>query len=133
MPTNNRRLDRFIGLCKVIREVDAQLPAQSLHVLFCIARNPGITMQGIAENTGLGLSSVSRNIMALGQWHRAGKPGYNLVEAVDDPVERRRKIVFLTQRGREFVRDLLSVEAGEKVDFESPTAHEGVASRYARA
>jgi DNA-binding MarR family transcriptional regulator len=61
--------------------------------------------------------------MALGQWSWTKKPGYGLVEAVDDPQDTRRKIMFLTEAGREFaakvVRVISKADAGV---FVSPTA-----------
>ena len=42
-------------------------------------------MQDLSETVGMSQSSCSRNIAALGTWHRLGKPGLNLVEAVEAP------------------------------------------------
>jgi DNA-binding MarR family transcriptional regulator len=60
---------------------------------------PGITMQTLGGQIGVSQSSISRNVQTLGKWRRMGKPGYDLVTAVDDPVDTRRKNVFLTRDG----------------------------------
>jgi DNA-binding MarR family transcriptional regulator len=69
----------------------------TLDVLLCLA---------IAQ------SSASRNIAALSRWHSFGKDGHNLVEAREDPRERRRKIVSLTPRGHHLVATLRALVAG---------------------
>ncbi|MBM6582903.1 winged helix-turn-helix transcriptional regulator [Microvirga sp. BT689] len=72
---------------------------QQIEILFEIASQPGLTQQELANRTGMALSSISRNLMALGEWNRSGKPGLSLVETADDPNERRRQIAFLSPKG----------------------------------
>lgn len=121
----------MLKLVEAFRELDEQLPPQTIAVLLNVALRPGQTMQELVEATGLGLSSISRNLMALGEWHRAGKPGLDLVETIDDPHERRRKIAFLTPKGRTVVRELLAImNNGEAAKFESPTAREYLTRTY---
>ena len=116
------KLFRLFGLSRSLSEY---MTPQMMQVLLHVAHRPGCTMQELTEATGLALSSVSRNLTALGEWHRLGKEGLGLVETIDDPVERRRKIVFLTPKGRAFCADLISVlRPGEIVALKSPTAKE---------
>jgi DNA-binding MarR family transcriptional regulator len=63
-------------------------------------------------------------VAALGKWHKLGEPGLDLVEAVEDPIERRRKIMFLTPKGRAQVQEILSAMTGKPVtDFETKDSH----------
>ena len=94
---------RAIDATHVQRKLGDLMTPQALQVVLAVYEQHGITMQGIEKRTRLALGSVSRNLMSLGEWHRLGKPGLGLVETVDDPTERRRKIAFLTKKGREFV------------------------------
>jgi DNA-binding MarR family transcriptional regulator len=43
---------------------------------------------------------VSRNVSLLSKWSWSRKEGLNFVEALEDPMERRRKLVKLTNRGK---------------------------------
>jgi DNA-binding MarR family transcriptional regulator len=118
---------------KVVREFsDDQMTPQALHILLEVAQKPGLTMQELADRTGLALSSVSRNLMALGEWHRLRKPGLGLVDTIEDPKERRRKIAFLSIRGRQFVeRCLKSIMPEEaEIRLDSSTAREFQSSSY---
>lgn len=125
MATYSKQLHTLIQVCEAAREIDKEMPMQMLQSLLCVALRPGLTMQNLSEMTGLAQSSASRNIQTLGKWHRVGKPGYDLVEAVEDPEDTRRKIMFLTPKGKSFTSKLLGfVNAGPVVDFDAPSAQE---------
>jgi len=94
---------------KVAREIDPYMGIQLVEALLVIAKRPGLTMQELSDETGLAQSSCSRNVAMLSKWHRLGKPGHNMVEAIEDPAERRRKIVFLTPKGIAHVTKMMSV------------------------
>ena len=101
-------LRRLLGAIDGFRGVDEQLPMQMAQALLLIAKRPGLTMQELSQETGLSQSSCSRNVAALSKWHRHQKPGHDLVESMDDPRERRRKVMFLTRRGKKVVKDILT-------------------------
>ena len=72
-----------------------------------VAKHPvPIKMAEIAEELGLSQSTVSRNVAYLGDWNRHKTKGHQLVEAFEDPMERRRKLVRLTAKGKRFVNEL---------------------------
>jgi DNA-binding MarR family transcriptional regulator len=119
-----------IKFLAALREIDPYLPTQTAECLLTVALQPGLSMAQLAERTGLAQSSCSRNVSALSKWHRMGKEGYDLVEAVDDPRERRRKIIFLTTKGKMLVQTVLqTIEPG--FQLVSPTAQEGLTRIYA--
>lgn len=127
MPTFGKDIQTAIQFIETLREVDAEMPLQTAHTLLCIALQPGLTMQELSERTGLSQSSCSRNVQALGEWHWNRKPGYNLVEAVPDPHDTRRKIMFLTKRGRDILGRLVSTIRKEPgVEFDSPTSKQAL-------
>jgi hypothetical protein len=64
--------DRAQKAVKLQRKQGELLTPQALQILMNIYIQPGITMQGLEKPTGLNLSSVSRNLQALGEWHRLG-------------------------------------------------------------
>jgi DNA-binding MarR family transcriptional regulator len=123
-------MDRTQRALKFQREQGDLLTPQALQIMFNIALEPGITMQNLQKPTGLNLSSVSRNLSALGKYHRLGKEGLDFCETVQDPIERRRMIAFLTKKGRDFLSNYLTILTGEPVCIESPTSHEWLARRH---
>lgn len=98
--------DRYalVQLFKAIEEfrgVDPEMPSQSAALFLYSAIYPGCTMTDLQTNLGMSQASCSRNVSALSEWHRLEKPGLGLIVATPDPMERRRKIVRLTEKGEQ--------------------------------
>lgn len=98
------------SLLKIIerfREIDGEMQAQAMAVLMKVAKSPlPLRMHDIAIELGLSQSTISRNVAYLGDWNRRKEAGHKLLEAYEDPAERRRKLVRLTAKGRRFVKSL---------------------------
>jgi DNA-binding MarR family transcriptional regulator len=123
--TPNQQLKLIQTLLKEFREIDPWMGVQTAETFIVIAMRPGVSMSEVSEDTGLAQSSCSRNVALLSKWHRLGKPGANLVEAVEDPRERRRKIMYLNPRGIAKVRSILS-RINPDATFNVPTAKEAL-------
>lgn len=99
-----------IILIEVLNEVrgdlDPEMQVQTLLTFLHAVRQPGSTMKEIGNLTNQTQASMSRNISALSQVSRHGKPGLNLVHTYEDPMERRRKVVELTPKGQKFMKTL---------------------------
>lgn len=98
--------DRYalVQLFKAIedfRGIDPEMPAQGVALFLYSAIYPGCTMTDLQKSLGMTQSSCSRNVSALSDWHRLDKPGHGLLAATPDPMERRRKIVRLTEKGEQ--------------------------------
>lgn len=123
--TYSRDIKSLIKAIDAIRTESDDMPAQQIQVFLTVALRPGITMENLGRDVGISQSSVSRNVAALSKHHRLGKAGADYVEATEDPTERRRKIIFLTPRGRQIMRKALEALTREPVtDFESPAAED---------
>lgn len=123
IPSAYTNLAKLIDIIAMLRAENEYLTPQMAQMLFLIAQRPGLTSQQLSDLTGLAISSISRNLTALGEWHRLGKEGFNLVETVQDPEERRRALAFLTSKGRTLVRRVLE-RLDPEVPFEAPLARE---------
>lgn len=97
-----------------LRKIDPEMQAHTINIFLVVCMNPGITMKDLGQQLGVSQATMSRNIAALGKVHRLNRPGLDLVEAQEDPAERRRKIVNLTPKGKR-IKDALEkiiTEAG---------------------
>lgn len=101
-----------IRVLEAFRRFDPDMPIQYALSFLTIAQNEGLSMGDLAQRLGIAQSSASRNIAALSRWHSFGKEGHDLVEALEDPRERRRKIVSLTPRGHRLIATLRALVAG---------------------
>lgn len=99
MPVYGREVYALMQAVDALREDAIDMPVQQILTLLAVALEPGLTMATLGERVGMSQSSCSRNVMALSDWSRHRVPGLGLVEARDDPRERRRKIVNLTAKG----------------------------------
>jgi len=91
-------------------QIDNQMPVHQGLVFLAVADagDKGIDMNDIGALVGLSTSAVSRNVAALGEWHRMQKPGLGLVFTETDLRDRRRKSVHLTPKGRRAITALSS-------------------------
>ena len=90
------------------RLLDSEMQAQCIATFLYVASSGlPLKMQDIADNLGLAQSSISRNVANLSDWTRHHKKGHGLLEAYEDPMERRRKLVKLTTKGKKFAKSLL--------------------------
>lgn len=72
-----------------------------------VAQKPGIGMREVESKLGRSSSAVSRMIASLCKTHRAGIQGANLIRLEEDPLDRRYKIVHLTEKGRHLMHRLV--------------------------
>ncbi|GGX91321.1 hypothetical protein GCM10007160_18530 [Litchfieldella qijiaojingensis] len=99
----------MMRVCQILeefRQIYPDMQTQTAVFFVTIAMNPGITMKELMERTGTVQSTCSRNVSLLSEWLKHNKPGYGLVQAMEDPVERRRKIVKLTPKGERLAAQL---------------------------
>ena len=82
------------------RGIDARMQAQTIQTFLWVAGHDDMPMKDLSDALHISQSSVSRNVSALSKWLRTHDAGPDLVEAYEDPFERRRKIVRLTPRGK---------------------------------
>ncbi|HYD67541.1 winged helix-turn-helix transcriptional regulator [Azospirillum sp.] len=123
MPARTRH-DAVATVTRVLeafRSLDPDLPIQYALSFLTIAQNEGISIGELAERLGIAQSSASRNVAALSRWHSFGKAGLDLVQSQEDPRERRRKIVTLTDNGRAFLESLRTIVSA---DTPAPAAPE---------
>src|ERR1700761_2752142 len=112
-PTEGDEIATVVRVLEAFRRFDPDMPIQYALSFLTIAQHEGMSMGELAQHLGIAQSSASRNIAALSKWHSFGKAGHDLVEAHEDPRERRRKLVQLTPKGRRLIAMLKAIVAGE--------------------
>lgn len=90
-----------------LRQMSGDMPIAQAYCLLLIAMYEGLSVKDIAERADIGMASASRYVSMFSNWNRPGEAGLGLVEAVEDPMERRKKIVRLTPKGRSAMSKIL--------------------------
>lgn len=102
-------LSKLYACIEEMRKIDPEMQAHTINIFVMVCMNPGITMKDLGNRLGISQATMSRNIAALGKVHRLNRPGYDLLQAEEDPVERRRKVVNLTAKGKRVKESLEAV------------------------
>lgn len=90
----------------LLRDLDSDMPMAQALSLLVIAENEGLSLKDLAEKVGVGMASASRYVAFFGKPSASGKKGLGLVVAVEDPMERRKKTITLTAKGRQVIAKL---------------------------
>lgn len=96
---------RFLLLMRKLQEIDPEFPLQYSICLAEIAMNEGLSLTQLADKTGLSLSTISRIVGALSDYRQNNQP-YGLVKLVVSPEERRRKELYLTDKGIKLLKGI---------------------------
>ena len=94
-----------------VRTIDEDIPIQTLSVFLYVSVNgPQCKQTDLTEWLGMAQSTVSRNVSYLSKRNRLGKAGLGLVESMENPDDRRYKIVRLTPKGQKLAKLLDNLE-----------------------
>lgn len=99
-----------LNVLEILREVDPTMPIQTAVVFLSVASNEGLSMTELWKTAKISQASCSRNVAALSAWSRFSTSGHDLVVAKEDPLERRRKVVFLTAKGKKLAKRMADTQ-----------------------
>ena len=99
-------LNGLFEAIQVMRLLDREFPAQMMAILIYVASHNGCHKQSVEQALGLSTAAGSHATDALAGRHRLGKPGLGLIKKIEDPSNRRRKFLVLTEKGKHLVRQL---------------------------
>lgn len=100
-------LKGLLKVIKIFQRFDREVPAQLIATFLYIAIHDGCHKQSIEQALKMEPGSASRNTDWLSRYHRLeNKPGLHLIIKYDDPVDRRRKMVKLTNKGKALIQEI---------------------------
>ncbi|MBK67973.1 MAG: MarR family transcriptional regulator [Rickettsiales bacterium] len=102
-------LEKAYAIIEEFRKIDEKMPIQQVAVFLTIAMNENISQKDIAEITGMGQGSTSRNVAAFLKLNRFKKPGFDLVENEPDPMELRVKKHRLNTKGKRIAQSIANI------------------------
>jgi DNA-binding MarR family transcriptional regulator len=96
-----------IKVFEEFRKLDPEMQMQTALIFLLIANHEGCSISDLEKWTGLTSASCSRNVAALSDIHRKGRPGHNLVVARVAAEDRRQRNLYLTVKGRSVLNNVM--------------------------
>lgn len=119
---SNEKVDTKVSISKalqvleVFRAIDPDMPMGTAVSFLMIATGEsdegGLSVTELSKQGGFALSSASRYVQALAELDRHRRPGHDLVSDHVDPMERRRKVLKLTPKGKRILAQIRNVIGG---------------------
>lgn len=104
---------RALQVLEVFRAIDPDMPMGTAVSFLMIADGEtpdgGLSVTELSTRGGFALSSASRYVQALAEMDRHRRPGHDLVTDHVDPMERRRKVLKLTPKGKRILTQIRNV------------------------
>jgi len=89
------------------RKLDQHMTMTQAICFLWVAQNEGRTQVELRTSLNMASATSARNLAALSKVHRLGKPGLDLIEWVENPEDRRAKLLYLTTRGKHVAKNLM--------------------------
>lgn len=109
-------INRALQVLEVFRAIDPDMPMGTAVSFLMIAGGEtpdgGLSVTELSKQGGFALSSASRYVQALAEMDRHRRPGHDLVSDHIDPMERRRKVLKLTAKGKRIVSQIRNATGG---------------------
>ena len=107
-----RILDRGLRFARA--RISADITAQRLLILIAVYFNEGLSQRQLLEHLdSTSITALSRNLADLSALTTKKQPGPGLLELRIDPLNLRVRRVFLTSKGRTFMRQWLQAAAAK--------------------
>ena len=110
-----RVLDRALGFAR--RKLSTDITAQRLQILLAVYFNEGLGQRELLRFLDMtSITALSRNIADLSRLTTKKLEGPGLLELRVDPLNLRVKRVFLTKKGKRFMKQWLAYATSATVD-----------------
>jgi DNA-binding MarR family transcriptional regulator len=100
--TGNERsiLQAHLRALEPFKDLRRTMPLQYVTAFLLVATEEGLNITDYAVKAGISQSLMVRHLADLGAVNRYHKPGFDLVEQFDDPVDKRFRLMRLTAKGK---------------------------------
>lgn len=106
----DKDLTKALGIIEAFREIEPNMQLQTAATYLYIAwrdlNRDYPSLVELGKDLASTSSTASRNVLLLSETFFRDKPGHGLVESFDDPMDRRKKLIRLTPKGRAFLTKL---------------------------
>jgi DNA-binding MarR family transcriptional regulator len=100
-------INKNLKMIEIFRHLDIEMPVGQIAFFLNAAKLEGSSLREISDAAGTKITTASRYLSNLGSRNRFRQEGLGLLDAYENPENRRQKVVVLTDQGRK-VLEMLS-------------------------
>lgn len=100
------QVNKHLKVVDVFRRIDMNMPIGQIAFFLNAAKLEGHSLSEIAEASGLPLATASRYLANLTKIDRYREPGLCFLDFYENPMNRRKKLIVLTEVGRKVIDQL---------------------------
>ncbi len=97
----------LMAALEAFRAIRPTMPLQYVMSFLLVAAEEGLGVNEYAERAGVSTSVMSRHLLDIGGRNRHMEEGFGLVQARQNPMELRKNEVFLTNKGKAVLRQII--------------------------
>jgi DNA-binding MarR family transcriptional regulator len=97
---NKKTFDQFTDQFLKLMTIDPDMSIQRAAVLLTIAREDGLTQVQLMDRLNTTSASTSRHVAYWSALNRLKREGKGWIQYVEDPMDRRVKMLRLTEKGQ---------------------------------
>lgn len=96
-----------MDVLEAFRDLNPTMQMQTAASFVYVANNDGkATLKELATLLGVSQATASRSILVYRKEAKPGVPGFDFIDYQEDPNDRKRKLLYLTPKGKRFAKKL---------------------------
>lgn len=104
---DRQALQRLYAALDEVKGISIHMPIGQLMAFLIVALNEGKPMKDLAKLADSNISTMSRQLIDLGQRNRRMEPGYMLIEQRQNPMNLRENQYSVTLKGNHLLKGIL--------------------------
>lgn len=104
---DRQALQRLYAALDEVKGISIHMPVGQLMAFIVVALNEGKPMKELAKIADSNISTMSRQLIDLGQRNRRMEPGYMLIEQRQNPMNLRENQYSVTLKGNHLLKGIL--------------------------
>jgi DNA-binding MarR family transcriptional regulator len=93
-------MKNMLDALKPFKKEREAMPLQYVQMFLLVAAEENLNVSTYAKRAGIDQSLATRHLADIGEVNRYHEPGFGLVEAYDDLMDRRNRLIRLSAKGK---------------------------------
>ena len=115
-PVQLASIRQTLALLDPFFTIRGTMPARCIQAFLLVAEKEGLSVGEYAKRAGISGTTMSRNLLDMGERDRNYEEGAGLIEGRENILNRREKLYSLTPKGRALLASITKAKSNEKSD-----------------